>query len=253
VAAPASSGLPFGLRRNHLLGIGAVLALLIGVMVFQPFGGGDEEEEDAAAVAGKKGKGKGKGRGKADARAARGSRGVCQLVQCTDEQKAAIKPLLQGYQQAVAADEKSLREVYAKLAAAFTEEDFDDAALDEAYATVGGHQEAIDREARKTLAAVHEVLTTEQRETIAKQVAREGPASIFERGGRGDRPRRPDRRRGKPAAEGGARAGARALQQMGGKFQPAQGERDMDRENEPREEEEEPEEDNEPARRAAPI
>jgi Spy/CpxP family protein refolding chaperone len=245
-AAPASTGLPFGLRRNHLMGIAALVALVISVFVFRGLFGADED--DPTAVAGKKGKRQGKG----NAKTGRGGRGLCQLVKCTDEQKAAVKPVLQSYKQAVVADEKGLREAYAAVAAAFTDEELDEASLDEAYATVGEHQDAIDREARKALGAVHEILTPQQRETVAKQVARDGPASLFERGGRGDRPRRVQRRRGKrgaAAAGDDPRARMRQLEQSGRKFNPAVGERDSDRE----EEDEEADEAEAPTRTSAPI
>jgi Spy/CpxP family protein refolding chaperone len=236
---PASSnGLPFGLRRNHVIGIVIALAVMIGLVVWNPFGGSDE---DAVAAGGKKRKGKkDKEKDKGEAKAAKSSRGLCQLVSCTDEQKETIKPLLQSYQEAIAADEKGLREAYAQVAAAFNEEEFDDTALDEAYTTVGSHQASIDREARRTLAAVHEVLTAEQRDIVAKQVAKDGLAALFDKGARGGAGglKRPERRKSAkvPGVERPGADAARAMHEMGSKFKPSEG-GNVDREDEPEAEE----------------
>ena len=103
-------------------------------------------------------------------------------------------------------------EAYAALGEAYGKDAFDDGDLDDAYDAIADANAAIEAEARKTLAEIHEHLSADQRDIVARLVSRDGPASLFDKKSRGVPDRKPGAKKkqkkdGRKAGKGERREG----------------------------------------------
>ena len=170
-----------GLSRNTWFAIGGVL--LVGVLYFG-FSGDDEPADDAKVENGKK-KNKRKKKKRSDKGAVvEGGVGVgkmCAKLDCSEAQLNSFKEMVKQHRKQTSAQRRALAGAHAKIAAEIAEDTLDTAALDDAFADAAEQRAAIDNGAREVLEAMHGKLSAEQREGLAKLVARHGPTMLLAR------------------------------------------------------------------------
>ncbi len=170
-----------GLSRNTWFAVGGVM--LVGVLYFG-FSSDEEAGEDAKVVSGKK-KNKGKKKKRSDKSAVvEGGVGVgkmCAKLDCSEAQLEAFKEMVKQHRKQTSTQRRALAGAHAKIAAEIAEDTLDTAALDEAFADAADQRAAIDNDARGVLEAMHGKLSAEQREGLAKLVARHGPTMLLAR------------------------------------------------------------------------
>lgn len=170
-----------GLSRNTWFAIGGVL--LVGVLYFG-FSGDDESAEGAKVEDGKK-KSKRKKKKRSDKGAVvEGGVGVgkmCAKLDCSEAQLNSFKEMVKQHRKQTSPQRRALAGAHAKIAAEIAEDTLDTIALDDAFTDAAEQRAAIDNDARGVLEAMHGKLSAEQREALAKLVARHGPTTLLAR------------------------------------------------------------------------
>ena len=164
----------FGLKKVHLLGLGA---LVTAIALFFAFSGDSGKRKKDRSAQGKK-----KRRKNADASGTTLASGsLCAAIQCTSEQLQRVRPILTEHKQATREDTRALRQARVELARAYGDAQFSDDDLDATYSTIAQHQSQLVQHARATLSRVHAELDEPQRAALAKLVAAEGTVALFDR------------------------------------------------------------------------
>lgn len=201
-----------GLSRNTWFAIGGVL--LVGVLYFG-FSGDDESAEDAKVENGKK-KNKRKKKKRSDKGAVvEGGVGVgkmCAKLDCSEAQLNAFKEMVKQHRKQTSTQRRALAGAHAKIAAEIAEDTLDTAALDDAFADAAEQRAAIDNDARGVLEAMHGKLSAEQREGLAKLVARHGPTMLLARPADGGDSRKSAKGKGKKGKRKGKKGKRKSLQ-----------------------------------------
>jgi len=172
-----------GLSRNTWFLVGGVM--LVVVLYFGFSGGDDDAKKDDATAQAKKGK-KRRGKGKRDKTRGGESGGVgvgkmCAKIDCSEAQLASFRGMVKEHRKNTSSQRRGLAEAHAKMAAELAEDTIDTDALDEAFEDATAHRAEMDNSARGVLEAMHAKLSAAQRESLAKMVARHGPALLLSR------------------------------------------------------------------------
>lgn len=171
-----------GLSRNTWFLVGGVMLV---VVLYFGFSGDDGDAKDDATAQAKKGK-KRKGKGKRDKARGGESGGVgvgkmCAKIDCSEAQLSSFKGMVKEHRKNTSSQRRGLAEAHAKMAAELAEDTIDTEALDEAFEDATAHRAEMDNSARGVLEAMHAKLSSAQRESLAKMVARHGPSMLLAR------------------------------------------------------------------------
>lgn len=170
---------------------------MLVVVLYFGFSGDDGDAKNDPTAQSKKGKGKRRGKGKRDTGRKGESGGVgigkmCAKLDCSKAQLSSFKGMVREHRKNTGSQRRGLAEAHAKIAAELAEDTIDTAALDEAFADATTRRAEIDNSARGVLEAMHAKLSGEQREGLAKMVARHGPSMLLSRPAAGSKtPKKP--------------------------------------------------------------
>lgn len=182
---------------------------MLVVVLYLGFSGGDDDVKADPTTQGKKGK-KSKRKGKRDKARAGESGGVgvgkmCAKLDCSEAQLASFKGMVKEHRKNTSSQRRGLAEAHAKIAAELAEDAIDTAALDDAFEDATTQRAEMDNSARGVLEAMHAKLSSAQRESLAKMVARHGPSMLLSRPAAGSK-RPKSRRKAKSKAKSRSRS-----------------------------------------------
>ena len=122
----------------------------------------------------------------ADARAERSHGGLCERLECSDQQKQELQAVMTELRADTKADREAIERLQAKLAAELAKAKPDEKAMQATLAAIETHEHELRARAFDAMMEVHALLAPEQRAQMAQAVERHGFRGLL-RGAKGKR------------------------------------------------------------------